>query len=96
MLVEDPGVALYAGKEPIYHPFICPQLENQGLWDQTPIIRRIEAKEFPLLVLRVNMDEATGESDRFYDRIIQANQANYRVQEIVGGYRNFLCPPAND
>jgi hypothetical protein len=89
VLVEDPGIALRAGKEPIYHPFICPQLENQGLWDQTPIIRRIDAKEFPLIVLRVNMDEATVESDRFNDRIIQAIKANYQVKEVVTGYRTF-------
>ncbi len=35
------------------------------------------------------MDEATVESDRFNDRIIQAIKANYQVKEVVTGYRTF-------
>ena len=54
-----------------------------------PLVKRIEAKEFSLIALLVNMDQATTPSDRFSERMIRAIKDNYSVVDYVPGRRGF-------
>lgn len=89
VLAEDPGVALRAGRPVVYQPFICTQLEAQGLWDPAPVLQRIEAREFALLVLQINIDRTTAGTDRFSPQMMEAIRRNYEGVDVVPGHRPY-------
>ena len=88
-LIEDPGVALRAGRPVHYQPFILTQLEIQGLWDPAPLLQRIESREFELIVLRENISQASQGTERISDRMVQAIQSNYVLEEVLSGRRTY-------
>jgi hypothetical protein len=89
MLIEDPGLALRTGQKVVYQPFICTQLEIQGLWDPAPLLRRIQNQEFTHLVLRQNMNDLSHGTSRFSDRFVANIHAFYKMEGEMKGRRTF-------
>jgi hypothetical protein len=48
---EYMGLVTLKGDHLTLQPFELTQLANQGLWDQTPLLESIRAKEFPLILI---------------------------------------------
>jgi hypothetical protein len=84
VLFEEPSLALLAGREVEYEPFMCTQLAALGLWDPGPIVSRIQSRAYAAIqrtaLVRVKGDTATDIfwiGDRTIPALRQAVEAAY-------------------
>lgn len=84
VLSDRAGAALLAGHAPVYEPFINTQLSLQGLWDQTPLLRQIERKEFSRIVLLFDIQQPSFDRERFTPELIEAVRQNYILMHTIG------------
>jgi hypothetical protein len=75
-----------AGHEPLYEPFICTQLARQGLWDERPLLQRIENQEFPLIVLTWNAFQQPADPERFSKSFASAITRSYEIERALGRF----------
>jgi hypothetical protein len=96
VLTDDPGLALLAGKRVEFEFVIFTILAAQGVWDETPILDAIKAKQFGLVVLEESLDEPPRPliSARFTERVRTALQAAYTPAGQQAGY--WFYRPSSD
>jgi hypothetical protein len=85
---EYMGMLTLAGRPLEIQPFEVTQLANAGLWDQTPLIKNIRKKVYPLILIH---DFAGGEvfRERWTSAMLEAIGANYRIAGRLGGTRVY-------
>lgn len=88
VLTDDPGLALLAGKRVEFEFVIFTILAAQGVWDETPILDAINARQFGLVVLEESLDEPPRPliSARFTKRVRTAIQGAYTPAGQQAGY----------
>jgi hypothetical protein len=88
VLTDDPGLALLAGKQIEFESVIFTILAAQGVWDETPILDAIHARQFGLVVLDVSLDEPPRPliSARFSTQVRAVLQAAYTPAGQQAGY----------
>jgi hypothetical protein len=88
VLTDDPGLALLAGKRVEFEFVIFTILAAQGVWDETPILDAIAARQFGLVVLEEALDEPPRPliSARFTERVRMALQTAYTPAGQQAGY----------
>jgi hypothetical protein len=90
VLSESPGLPVIAGKPLAYQAFEFHQFARAGLWDEGKILRRIEGREFDLVVLDFDLDRV-GPADiavnRFSERFLRAVGESYTQTERYGKHR---------
>ncbi len=95
VLSDRAGLTLMAGQAPVYQPFICTQLAQAGLWDQSVLLDRIENREFPRVILQFDLFQ-NWDSERFTSEIIQTLRTHYRFSRSMGQYyKYYLYEPAD-
>jgi len=92
VLCQDGGLNLLAGKEIPYQPFEFSQLLYQGIWDESPILDALVAKQFDLLVLPFDLSTANLSQERFTPGFIQTARDNYGLVKRVG--TSFVHTPS--
>ncbi len=84
IISEDTGLLVVNGKSIVLDPWIMTQLAKQGLWDQSTLIRDIEAKAFSLIVLRFDLEGQP--SGRFTAQAAEAMRENYTLLNKSGDF----------
>ena len=89
VLSEEAAFTLRAGKEVITNPTQLLNLDLNGRFDSTELVRMIENHEFGLVILRAS----------FYPPdVMDAIEANYTLSEIIhmNGFDYRLLEPRRD
>ncbi len=86
ILSDRAGVALMAGHPPVFDPFISTQLAREGKWDQTPLLNRIQNKEYSLVLLQFNLEDPQWDRERFTPEMIQSLQNSYTLDRKIVRY----------
>ncbi len=86
VLAERAGLPLLAGHDPVYEPFMCTQLVRQGLWDETPLLERIAAKEFALILLSKDLSKEPVDRERFTERFAATIKESYEIEQTFRRY----------
>jgi hypothetical protein len=87
VLTDDPDLALQAGKR-VEFELIYTLLALQGVWDETPVINPIRARQFGLLVLQEPLDAPPRPllSAHLTDKVRTALRDAYVPVSQIGGY----------
>jgi hypothetical protein len=97
VLSEDPGILLASGRTVWLLPYEFTQASQQGRWDQTPLVREIEAGRFALIILQFDPWSARPEPNgayqygRYTSAMVDAIRAHNRPARQVGYY--YLLAP---
>jgi hypothetical protein len=88
VLTDDPGLAVLAGKRVEFEFVIFTILATQGVWDESPILNAIQARQFGLVVLEESLDEPPRPliSARLTERVRAALQSAYTPAGQQAGY----------
>ncbi len=84
ILSDRAGIPLMAGHPPVYQPFICTQLSLQGKWDQTLLLDKVKAKQFPRILLYFDLFSPNWDRERFTPEIIDVMRENYMLKKRYG------------
>lgn len=76
VISEDMSLLLRAGKEIFYEPFPLGQMSYSGVWDDTPILRELDNKTFPMVILYFYAP-ALKRNRTFTERFIKTFNRNY-------------------
>jgi len=87
VLTDDPDLALQAGKR-VEFELIYTLLALQGVWDETPVLDSIRARQFGLVVLQEPLDAPPRPllSAHLTDRVRTALRDTYAPASQIGGY----------
>jgi len=80
ILSDLAGIPLMAGHPPVLDPFICTQLAQQGLWDQTPLLKRVQSREFPRILLHFDLFAPNWDRERFTTEMIEGIRSRYQLK----------------
>jgi hypothetical protein len=87
VLSEDMTLLVRAGKPIEFQPFEMTQLARQGLWNPAPLLQRVAAREFSLIVLRFDARTPPDwKFRRFPDVMLELIRNHYVLVENVNGY----------
>jgi hypothetical protein len=87
VLSEDMTLLVRAGKPIVFQPFEMTQLARQGLWNSAPLLKRLAAREFALIVLRFDVDTPPEwKFRRFPDVMLELIRSQYSLAENIDGY----------
>jgi hypothetical protein len=86
VLTDDPGLALLAGKRIEFEFVIFTILAAQGVWDETPILNAINARQFGLVVLIEPLD--TPPRPLIAARVTEPVRAALQAAYIPGGQQD--------
>jgi hypothetical protein len=87
VLSEDMTLLVRAGKPIEFQPFEMTQLARQGLWNPAPLLQRVSAREFSLIVLRFDVQAPPEwKFRRFPDVMLELIRTHYVLAENVDGY----------
>ncbi len=89
ILSDRAGVALMADHPPVFEPFIGTQLVRQGLWDQSPLLARVQAGAFQRVILQFNLEDDNWDHERFTPELIAALRGRYTRTRVLGPYRIY-------
>ena len=99
VLTDDPDLALQAGKR-VEFELIYTLLALQGVWDETPVINPIRARQFGLVVLQESLDAPPRPllSAHLTDKVRTALRDAYVPVSQMGGYWLYRprVPPPDD
>jgi len=93
ILSEDAGILVLNDKQIWFQPFIMCQLSKQGIWNQGPFVRDIQANKYGLILLNANIaiDPIDAiRSDRFTLQMIQAIRNSYRLSYNSRDYYLYI------
>jgi hypothetical protein len=76
LLTDDPGLAVAAGKPLLFEATIFKILAEQGYWDERPILKAVNARQFTLVVLTHPLDKPSKET-RLTTTVRDALAASY-------------------
>ncbi|MBV9597288.1 MAG: hypothetical protein JOZ87_10515 [Chloroflexi bacterium] len=87
VLTDDPGLAILAGKR-VEFELIFTLLAIQGIWDESPILNAIRAREFGLVIVQEPLDAPSRPltSERFTETVRAALREAYAPAGQLGGY----------
>jgi hypothetical protein len=83
VLSEDPIYHLRLGRPVLFQNFIMTQLAGEGKWDESPLVRRVEAREIALVVSHQKLEDADQFFNRYSPALRQAIVENYRLLETL-------------
>ena len=83
VLSEDPIYHLRLGRPVLFQNFIMTQLASEGKWDESPLLRRIEAREIALVVSHQKLEDADQFFNRYSPALRQTILENYRLLETL-------------
>jgi hypothetical protein len=97
LLTDDPDLALQAGKR-VEFELIYTLLALQGVWDETPILNSIRARQFGLVVLQEPLDAAPRPllSAHLTDKVRLALEDVYAPAGEIDGYWLYRPIPRPD
>lgn len=85
VISEDMSLLLRAGKEIFYEPFPMGQMSYSGVWDDTRILRELDNKTFPMVILYCYAP-ALKRSRTFTERFMKSFNRNYVfVSRVASG-----------
>jgi len=97
VLIEDENVALKCGKPvTMMDPFAFAYMQRRGLWDAGPLNRRIEDRQFGVIILRSPIEHPSHYQGATYwpDETLSAIGRAYVSGETVDGYVVYRPRPA--
>jgi hypothetical protein len=80
VLVEDPTIAMRAGKTPVFSPFLMGNLEKLGFWDPSGFIREVESGRYPYIIA----------VDRLFSDSRMISNLIYHYYRSVGEYQGSV------
>ncbi len=92
VLSDRAGIALVAGHLPVFQPFILTQLAQEGRWDQTALLNRIENQEFNKVLLHFDLSDPRWDRERFTPEMIDVLQKSYALEQSIGA-KYFIYRP---
>jgi hypothetical protein len=96
LLSEDPYVPVSLGQDPVVlDPFMLPRIAHRDPAATQTLVRRIDAREFDLVVLVEPLDDAAWWADyHFGTPVIAAVRRSYVLTQRVQGYDVYRPRPA--
>ncbi|HTY13603.1 MAG TPA: hypothetical protein VMD02_05400 [Candidatus Omnitrophota bacterium] len=88
VLTETAGLSILNGKPFLLEPFGMKVLAEEGLWDESPVLRDLNAQKFDLIAIKSNKGER---SSRFTPKMLAAMKAHY-VRLAVSPHWELLRP----
>jgi hypothetical protein len=85
---EYMGMITLAGRPLEIQPFEVTQLANAGLWNQMPLLERIQKKEFPLILIH-DFGGYPVYRERWTEAMLTAIERYYRMDQVLGGTRVY-------
>ncbi len=83
VLSEDPIYHLRLGRPVLFQNFIMTQLTSEGKWDESPLLRRVEAREIALVVSHQKLEDAGQFFNRYSPALRQAILDHYQLLETL-------------
>jgi hypothetical protein len=83
VLSEDPIYHLRLGRPVLFQNFIMTQLTSEGKWDESSLLRRVEAREIALVVSHQRLEDAGQFFNRYSPALRQTIVENYRLLETL-------------
>ncbi len=97
VLAERPGLALAAGHEPWWQPFICTQLYEQGVWDEQPVIDALLQRKFSYVGLTFDAETALKikqwDKDQIDENVLRALLAGYGLVINASKIETYVYAP---
>jgi len=81
VLSDDMVLVLRAGKDVVFEPATMNFIAEAGTWDQSAFLRRVHAREFPLIVL--------SNTPLWHPRVLEAILQNYQSDRVVGPFHLY-------
>ncbi|MCZ7572785.1 MAG: hypothetical protein M5U01_29875 [Ardenticatenaceae bacterium] len=94
LLSEDLGLLATAGRPVFLHTFVYTQLTRQGDFDQTPLLRAIAMRRFPLVIERRGALEDRLDLDRWTPEVLSAIERSYAIEGTAGQWLLLRPAPA--
>jgi hypothetical protein len=80
VLSENVGLLVMTGRKvPYDDPFLMAQTAKGGQWDQSGLIGHLQNKEFPFLLLDLDVIADLSPNERWSPEVLDAIRANYKI-----------------